>query len=84
MASYNRLIKDESDVADTVDAFVSAHGSGITIGGLMQTYPTVLQNASAIYLALQLLEEEGIVRVEKWRGHDDPLDNWKAFPTFGK
>ena len=73
---YSRSIFRQSEATDKVHAIVPTHPEEITVSRLMREHK--LSSSNSILAAIDLLEKEEKVRVERSQGHEDFRDGIKV------
>jgi hypothetical protein len=86
MTDYSRLMQHEGISADQILALLLNYprhyqARGITLGELLQQHKEILKDGRSVKAALELLAEEGKVRLEKSGGHLDVLDTTRIYPV---
>lgn len=83
MALYSRLLPDQARATNLVHTLLEAYRE-VTVGQLMRDNNEFLKDTSSVLAAIDLLQEEKKVRLEKFYVHPDKyLDGIKVYCLAG-
>lgn len=84
MALYSRDVSHEARATDAVHTFILRYPNGVTLRQLMNDNSNSLKDANSVIAAIDLLQEEKKIRVEKSVGHAHHHDSIKVCPLIIK